>query len=313
MTAEPALPLPSDAAPSVDESVPARPERVDPALYTGEYYLGNCHGYEDFLESRGHKVGPRFTKALSLAGELRGKRVLDVGCGRGEIVLQAALRGAEAWGIDYAPAAIAIAERALSSAEPEARTRLHLACMDVKALEFGDESFDAVFMMDVVEHLYPDELARALDELRRVLRPGGRLIIHTSPNRFVRDWVYPYWVRHVNKAVLDFCEWAGYRDRLFNRMMLPTSPDFPEDRFEREMHVNEQTAPELRRTVEAHGFGVRRVEFWEPPLGRDYFDTPQLNTELRILDFVRFLRPFSLYPPLNRWFCHHIWTVAERA
>ena len=68
------------------------PDRVDPAVYTGDYYLTNCHGYEDFVLSGGRKVGPRFVKALSLAGDLRGKRVLDVGCGRGELVIQSAMR-----------------------------------------------------------------------------------------------------------------------------------------------------------------------------------------------------------------------------
>ncbi|MHB8515778.1 MAG: class I SAM-dependent methyltransferase [Dehalococcoidia bacterium] len=291
---------------------PAPGGRVEPDVYTGAYYLTNCHGHEEFAASGGRTVGPRFAKALSLAGGLGGKRVLDVGCGRGELVLQSALRGADAWGIDYAAAAVEIARGALASAEGAPQGRVHVAQMDVKALDFADASFDVAFLMDVVEHLYPEELARAFDELRRILRPGGLLIAHTSPNRFVRDWVYPYWVRHVNEAALRFCEWAGYRDRLFNRMMLPTKRAFPEDPFEQMMHVNEQTAPELRRQLAAHGFRVRGVEFWEPPLGRDYFDTPRLNRELKILDFVRFLRPLSLYPPLNRYFCHHIWITAGR-
>ena len=93
-----------------------RPTRVEPDVYTDDYYLTNCHGYEDFVISGGRKVGPRFIKALSLAGDLRGKRVLDVGCGRGELVIQSAMRGADAWGIDYAQAAVEIAARALASA-----------------------------------------------------------------------------------------------------------------------------------------------------------------------------------------------------
>ncbi|MBF6599281.1 MAG: methyltransferase domain-containing protein [Dehalococcoidia bacterium] len=296
------------------QRTPPAPARVEPDVYTGEYYLTHCHGHEDFLSSRGRKVGPRFIKALSLAGELRGRRVLDVGCGRGELVLQSALRGADAWGVDYASAAIEIAQRAVAAAGDDLpRERLHLAQTDVQALAFADASFDVVFMMDIVEHLHARELAAALREARRVLRPGGALIVHTSPNRVVRDWVYPYWVRHVNKAALAFCEWLGYRDALFNRLMLPTGRDFPEDDFERAMHVNEQTAPALRRQLTAAGLRIRSQEFWEPPMRGEYFPTPRLNGELRILDFVRFLRPLSLYPPLNRYFCHHIWMTAERA
>src|SRR4029079_7559385 len=127
----------------------ATPERVEPDVYTDDYYLTNCHGFEDFVMSGGGKVGPRFVKALSLAGELSRKRVLDVGCGRGELVIQSAMRGAEAWGIDYAQAAVDIAARALSSVGPGLQERMHAEQMDVKALQFGDAFFDVVFMMDV--------------------------------------------------------------------------------------------------------------------------------------------------------------------
>src|SRR5262245_59181487 len=109
---------------------PETPERVEPGIYTDDYYLTNCHGHEDFVMSGGRQVGPRVVKALSLAGDLRNKRVLDVGCGRGELVLQSAMRGAEAWGIDYADAAVAIAERALSDADASLRERMHIEQMD---------------------------------------------------------------------------------------------------------------------------------------------------------------------------------------
>ena len=50
--------------------------------------------------------------------------------------------------------------------------------------------------------------------------------------------------------------------------MLPTGREFPHDTFEREMHINEQSAPRLQAEVERHGFAVRGVEFWEPPSRR---------------------------------------------
>lgn len=304
MTTDPTLP---------EQTAPDAPARVEPDVYTGEYYLTNCHGYEDFIMSRGRKVGPRFVKALQLAGDLHGKRVLDVGCGRGELVLQSALGGADAWGIDYAHAAVEIARKALESAQGDVPPdRLHVAQMDVKALEFGDAFFDVAFMMDVVEHLYPHELAQTFDELRRTIRPGGLLVMHTSPNKVLEDVVYKRYSRHVNRIALSAARKLRLQDALFNDVMLSDDPEFPHDRFEREMHINEQTAPTLRAETERHGFRVRRVEFWEPPAQHGYFTSRRLNLELKVLDFVRFLRPISYYPPLNRWFCNHIWMVAER-
>lgn len=288
------------------------PDRVDPSVYTDDYYLTNCHGYEDFVISGGRKVGPRFVKALSLAGDLRGKRVLDVGCGRGELVIQSAMRGAEAWGIDYAQAAVEIAAEALGSVEAPLRERTHVEQMDVKALRFEDGFFDTVFMMDVVEHLYPHELAAALRELHRTLRPGGLLVMHTSPNKVFEETVYPRYSRRVNQAALWLSRRLRIGDGLLNETMLPTGREFPHDTFEREMHINEQSAPKLGAEVERHGFAIRSTEFWEPPSKGGYFASRRLNAELRVLDFLRFLRPLSMHPPLNRFFCNHIWMTAER-
>ena len=300
-------------------SNPETPGRVDPDIYTGDYYLTNCHGFEDFAISGGRKVGPRFVKALSLAGELRGKRVLDVGCGRGELVIQSAMRGADAWGIDYADAAVRIAEQALDRAEhaldgadAALRARTHVAQMDVKALRFEDGYFDAVFMMDVVEHLYPHELSQAFDELRRVIRPGGRIVLHTSPNTLFERTVYPNYSRRINQIALAAGKLLRINDGLFNETMLPTGPEFPHDTFERTMHINEQSLAGLRAEVEQHGFRVRTAEYWEPPSKGGYFSSRRLNIELKLLDFVRFLRPLSHYPPLNRFFCNHMWVTAER-
>lgn len=293
-------------------SSPDAPQRVDPDVYTGDYYLTNCHGYEDFVTSGGRRVGPRFDKALSLAGDLHGRRVLDVGCGRGELILQSAMRGADAWGIDYADAAVEIAQRALDGADATLRERMHIRQMDVKALEFADGFFDVVFMMDVVEHLYPDELSRAFDELRRTMRPGARLVLHTSPNTTFERGVYPHYSRRVNQAALAISRLLRMHDGLFNETMLPTSPEFPHDTFERAMHINEQSLSGLRREVQRHGFRVRSSEFWEPPSTGGYFASRRLNLELRALDFVRFLRPLSYHPPLNRFFCNHIWLTAVR-
>jgi 2-polyprenyl-3-methyl-5-hydroxy-6-metoxy-1,4-benzoquinol methylase len=292
---------------------PETPGRVEPDVYTDDYYLTNCHGHEDFVLSGGRRVGPRFVKALSLAGDLRNKRVLDVGCGRGELILQSAMRGAEAWGIDYADAAVAIAERALAGVDAPLRERTHVQQMDVKALQFDNGFFDAVFMMDVVEHLYPAELAQAFDELHRTMRPGGRLIMHTSPNTTFERVVYPNYSRRVNQVALTVSKLLRINDRLFNETMLPTSPEFPHDTFERTMHINEQSRDGLRAEVERHGFRVQSSEYWEPPAKGGYFSGRRLNLELKALDFVRFLRPLSYYPPLNRFFCNHIWMTAVRA
>jgi SAM-dependent methyltransferase len=223
------------------------------------------------------------------------------------------MRGAQAWGIDYADAAVQIAARAVDAVAPQLRERAHVEQMDIKALRFENAFFDVVFMLDVVEHLYPDELARAFEELRRTIRPGGRLVLHTSPNTVFECTVYPHYSRRINQLALAASRLLRYSDGLFNETMLPTGREFPHDTFERTMHINEQSLAGLKREVENHGFRVLRSEYWEPPAHGGYFSSRRLNFELAVLDFVRFLRPLSAHPPLNRFFCNHMWLTAERA
>jgi ubiquinone/menaquinone biosynthesis C-methylase UbiE len=277
---------------------------VDPSAYDERYFLTCCQGYDEFLASRGRRLGARFRKALDLARIEPGQRILDVGCGRGELVLHCALRGAEAVGIDYSEAAVRLAAASLHEAGSEVRGRASVLAMDATHLDFPSASFDLAFMTDVVEHLHPRELERALAEAFRVLKPRGRLIVHTCPNRLLVDRVYPAYVRRIHQTVVALCRLLRYQDDVFNTY-LPTGPRYPRSPYERELHVNEQSPASLGDNLRRQGFRVRTMLFWEPPAGRP-------PARLQGLDFLRHLRPMSYFWPLNRLFCNHIWAVAER-
>jgi len=98
----------------------------------------------------------------------RCRSVLDIGCGRGDF-LRARPRGMEATGVDIIEAEVA----ALRS------EGLHVVQGDLLELPFEDNSFDGVYISHVVEHLDRNELRRALDEIRRVLRDGGIAVVRT--------------------------------------------------------------------------------------------------------------------------------------
>jgi len=107
-----------------------------------------------------------FVDALLDAGEvMRGRRVLDVGCGPGIVTHAAGLRGANCVGIDFAGAMIR-----------EARTRhphLHFQQADAEHIPFGDATFDAVVSNMGIHHV--ERPQTALAEALRVLRAAGRL------------------------------------------------------------------------------------------------------------------------------------------
>ncbi len=133
--------------------------------------------------------------ALSRAGLAPGSRVLDAGCGASIFPVYLAEQGHRVSAVDLHP--------------PEGLAQRHgvdigYAAAGITELPFADETFDAVFCISVIEHLGHDGVLGALAELRRVARPGARLMISTdyyqdaeaeiwyegSDRRFRVDWSF---------------------------------------------------------------------------------------------------------------------------
>jgi SAM-dependent methyltransferase len=113
-----------------------------------------------------------------LLGSVRpGDRALDLGCGAGELTAVLAGAGARPVGVDVAEAALVRAR----SHHPQLDFRL--APID-GPLPFEDGSFDLVWSSEVVEHVA--DTARWLSEVRRVLAPGGRLLLTTPSHGRLR-------------------------------------------------------------------------------------------------------------------------------
>ena len=110
---------------------------------------------------------------LDLLGIAPGERVLEVGCGSGVVLRELARRVAPdgaAVGLDPSPALLAIA-RELAERDGLAE-QIELREGDARSLPFGDAEFDAVLAVTALSHVPEGE--RAIPELARVVRPGGR-------------------------------------------------------------------------------------------------------------------------------------------
>ena len=138
-------------------------------------------GSSDWFFRHFDHAGPTIMSyLLKDAPQLKG-RILDVGCGDGITDLSIAIRTGceELVGIDpfsgYARLAEVIAENHLP---PDAMPKnLRFAPEDGTKLSFADNSFDVIISWGSVEHMAGGYL-KALDEMRRVLKPGGLLFIH---------------------------------------------------------------------------------------------------------------------------------------
>jgi SAM-dependent methyltransferase len=105
--------------------------------------------------------------------EIEGRRLLDIGLGYGTLGQELAQRGAEYHGLDIAAGPVAMLRSRLARVEGADPARVQQG--SVLSLPFDDASFDHVVSIGCLHHT--GDLAGALGEVRRVLRPGGRLVL----------------------------------------------------------------------------------------------------------------------------------------
>jgi SAM-dependent methyltransferase len=168
-------------------------------------------------------------RALLLREARPGERVLDLGCGAGRFVAALREAGAEPVGVEIAEAALARARRNAPGAD------LRRVAPD-GSLPLGHGDVDLVWCSEVLEHV-PDTIA-LLTEVRRVLRPGGRLLL-TVPDH-----------GRVRRTLIALLRHDAHYDPLGQ-------------------HVRFYTRRSLGRALDATGFsGIRLEPLGGPPLLR---------------------------------------------
>lgn len=148
--------------------------------YTRQYFLGSVdkktnkiYGAGGFESFKCGYIDKRYTKFLRTLN-LKGKAVLDIGCGRGEVVNYCAKRGAKrVFGIDFSKDAIKIA-----SEHNQNNCNVELIEMEAKDIKF-ENVFDIVFAFDVIEHIPDEEMQLIYSKIHTALRKNGILILHT--------------------------------------------------------------------------------------------------------------------------------------
>ncbi len=115
-------------------------------------------------------------KTIEVAQLVPGERVLDVGCGTGDLTLLAKKSTGptgQVVGLDPAPEMIDVARSKAKRQQTDVEFRTGV----IERLPFPDDSFDVVLSSLMMHHLPDDLKPKALAEIRRVIKPGGRLVI----------------------------------------------------------------------------------------------------------------------------------------
>ena len=141
---------------------------VDEALQEDAKSIGAMHG-----SARGKRNVTQRMAAFDRLVQLGGERLLDIGCGTGEYTTTLAELYTEVDGIEIERLRLEAFERN----KPD-NVAVHL--MSANDMNFEDDTFDTVVMIEVLEHLA--DTVTALAEIRRVLKPTGRLLL-TTPSR----------------------------------------------------------------------------------------------------------------------------------
>lgn len=170
-----------------------------------ETYLHN-EAYAEFLASWDPGFYGKYSDTLQPARP--GARVLDVGCGAGQVVDRLTRAGFEAYGVDVSEPNIVRARRFSE----------RCALYDGQHLPFPEGHFASVGALNVLEHVEQPEAF--VDELVRVTEPGGRVVL-SSPNFFR---VFGFRDYHVHMRGLAH-KWRNWRRLREKRRQMRTQPE----------------------------------------------------------------------------------------
>jgi len=192
--------------------------------------------------------------------ELKGKNVLDVGCGLGGKELFYLQKGARSvTGLDISQTNVRIARSCFAERQPDPGQRLRLVVADAAAMPFADNSFDVAISTYTFEHLA--DPAGVLGEMQRVIKPGGEVFISFPPyfspwGAHLTDWIRFPWcqVLFSERALLNVARTIEESEQIhaslpeFARIDLAEAVELP--------HVNKLTVAGFERFLETSSLKV---------------------------------------------------------
>lgn len=148
---------------------------------------GSTHFDEDIrdfkdLENSFQKY--RISKVLQIYTPNRDEMVLNLGCGFGTFCFAVAPLCREVVGLDSSKGNIDLCNKLLAKSQ---YTNIKFVCSDVQDIQLQSGSYDVIICADFFEHKYPKIFERVLDECRRILKKGGKLVIWSPYKGYITE------------------------------------------------------------------------------------------------------------------------------
>lgn len=235
-----------------------------------------------------HEAGfkPMLVKLKPYLKSLKNKKVLDLGCGQGDLAMYMAKKGADVIGIDYSRDAINLANKKLKY---KIAGKISFKRTKINNLNFPASSFDLITCIDVFEHISKKELEQVMAKIRKLLRAGGRLVAHTEANPIYLNILHPLYIYPMSQLLI-------FINKLLTGKNYPGLPRQSRDDLHLTQHINEPTYFYLKKLVAGHGFTgqVFPIQLYKPILS--WKDT--------LYNLIVLLYPLTKVAPLSWLFAY---------
>ena len=223
----------------------------------------------------------------------KNKKVFDLGCGTGQYLLQLSSLGLECYGADISEEMLQSTRKKLTSLDVSDVTLINSDCYN---LPFEDNFFDLIICIGVLEYL--DDEKKALKEIKRLLRPGGFVIV-TFPNFYkLRNLINPYYY-----LIRIWTYLFGKKSRAPSHS--------PQDSKDVKIDFGKSTVSryslyKVKKIVTDSGFTISEVRgYCFGPFALWQRSIFSLNTSVKLSNFIEGLLKYQLFGFLkffaNRW------------
>lgn len=231
---------------------------VNPDLYSKKYFISDNEGWREYEMGLDDNIHPKFAMAMKIANPGKGDCVLDIGCGRGELIYYCAKKGAKVLGIDYSKNAIDISKETIK--------RLPVNIQHLGKAEIGEvcnydfrEKYNVIFMIEIIEHMHNWQLTEAFKKIYAILKDDGKLIIMT-PNYYYEKFLSP--IKRVMNIPLNIFKWpvriirGKYRPKNAKELLSKIfKVRINRDEINRMMHINVLTSNKIKMLL--NSFNVK--------------------------------------------------------